>query len=63
MKQRFLSILIVVSLMASVIAGAMGVSLNYAKASVPSAGYFDDLVSEASAYVPSDKLVPLYVND
>lgn len=57
MKQRFLSIFTVVALMASVIAGAMSVSLNYAKASVPAAGYFDDLVSEASVYVPSDKVL------
>lgn len=42
MKQRFLSIFTVVALMASVIAGAMGVSLNHAKAD-PQSYYLDDI--------------------
>ena len=56
MKHRLLSVLLIVTVMASVLAGAMIVSVLPAKAADAVTGYFNDLMEQARNYCPAASL-------
>ena len=56
MKHRLLSVLLIVTVMASVLAGAMAVSVLPAKAADAVTGYFNDLMEQARNYCPAASL-------